>query len=88
MFRAGVTLGIYYSYYYYSILYTYIYYYIPVSFPLLFYSPTLLSSSMFMFPYPLLRFNPYLPSFPKLTPHVLSEWMVEVCAGDKYVFSF
>ena len=20
-----------------------------------------------------------------LTPHVLSEWMVEVCAGDKYV---
>ena len=30
---------------------------------------------------------PYLYSrliFPKLTPHVLSEWMVEVCAGDLY----
>ena len=24
----------------------------------------------------------------KLTPHVLSEWMVEVCAGDKYRFWF
>jgi hypothetical protein len=24
------------------------------------------------------------PPPPKLTPHVLSEWMVEVCAGDKY----
>jgi hypothetical protein len=23
------------------------------------------------------------PNPPKLTPHVLSEWMVEVCAGDK-----
>ena len=23
-----------------------------------------------------------------MTPHVLSEWMVEVCAGDKYVFNY
>ena len=27
-------------------------------------------------------FHPNLPKY--LTPHVLSEWMVEVCAGDKY----
>jgi len=24
------------------------------------------------------------PKYPKLTPHVLSEWMVEVCRFDKY----
>ena len=60
--------------YYYLLSYTYTLYYILLfqySFPFL---SSHLSSLLlfFLIPHPVLG----------LTPHVLSEWMVEVCAGD------
>ena len=54
---------------------------------------TYLYSIISSFPYPLLlvfpsiylQFSSFFSKYPKLTPHVLSEWMVEVCRFYKYV---
>ena len=54
-------------------------------------SPLLFSSQSISFPILILYVSVFIVGYlylrliilnPKLTPHVLSEWMVEVCAGD------